>query len=214
MEFDNKYKVYRWNSWINLHWIINPGVLVSELLGRRIPKTYIVDETSDKPRVERSFVPCPHCGEKHRDVTWSKKNGTAYKNWFGLYCPNCGNTIPCQMNLTFFLILAVTFPIWGWFRKTLKAKWLAKQPSRYEDLDLNYTVKFLKDYNWIKSGLQWGAFMFVFMTFLFPYIDGGPITWEKILIDIPIWTIGGLCFGYWMKWFLSRKGKKQSSSAS
>ena len=34
---------------------------------------------------------------------------------------------------------------------------------------------------------------------MFPLIDGEGITLRKALIGIPIWTIGGLGFGYTMK---------------
>lgn len=212
MSFDEKFKVRRWYHIIKLHWIINPGLAIYELIfGQRIPKTSLEDQTDGSPRPERSYIPCPHCGKKHKGITWSKKNGTAFRNWFGLYCPNCGNVIPCIMNILTFLILAITFPIWGWFRKSIKSKWLEKQSSRYENLNLEYSHKCLSNYVWIKTGLTWGGIMFIFMTFLFPLMVNESITWESILIAVPIWTVAGLGWGYFMKWYLSKTGKKQST---
>lgn len=59
-----------------------------------------------------------------------------FKNWFGYYCDNCGEIIPVQRNLTSLIVLVLTFPIWGWFRKTLKQNWLNKQPDRYKNINL------------------------------------------------------------------------------
>ena len=38
------------------------------------------------------------------------------------------------MNLTTWLILVITFSLWGWFRNSLKKKWLEKQPARFSDI--------------------------------------------------------------------------------
>ncbi len=39
------------------------------------------------------------------------QNRTAFKYWFGLYCTNCGEIIPCLGNGLSFLILVIAFPI-------------------------------------------------------------------------------------------------------
>lgn len=58
----NKCKVYTWKHWMILHYILNPGLAINELiLGQRVPKITPEDKSSEKPRVERSYVPCPHC---------------------------------------------------------------------------------------------------------------------------------------------------------
>ncbi len=207
MEFDKKYKVYSWPNWMSLHWIINPGVAFSELfLGYRVPKILLEDCSSNKPRVERMYIPCPHCNEMHDSRTWSKENGTARKNWFGLFCPNCEEVIPCLLNSTSFLILVLSFPIWGWFRTRLRSNWLTCQPDRFQNLDLESIPNDFMDYNWIKNGLIWSLFMFMVMTFIFPLIISEPITLVTVLIGIPIWTLAGLSFGYFMKVYLYKRG--------
>ena len=50
------------------------------ILGQRIPKINLEDRTSDKPRLERSYVPCPHCETLYDSRTWSTKTGTGLKN--------------------------------------------------------------------------------------------------------------------------------------
>ncbi len=205
MKFDKqKYRVYTWKNWAMLHWILNPALAINELiLGQRVPKISLEDKTIDKPRIERSFVPCPHCETLHDSRTWATANGT---------CRNCGNTIPCLTNWLSFLILAITSPIWYWFRKSLRAKWLAKQPERYENIDIEHVPNPFGEKNWIKTGLSWGAFMFIFMEIGFRSFQGKEITGRSLLVGIVLWTISGLIFGYVMKLLTNSKGKKKTSA--
>lgn len=208
MNFINRdrYKIYDWKNWMMLHWILNPGVAFNELiLGQRIPKISLEDKTQKNyARYERIRVPCPHCKTLHDGRTWSTQNGTAFKNWFGLYCTSCGNTIPCLTNIFSLLILTLTFPMWGWFRKSLKAKWLEQQPQRYENIDPGITSPTIDERNWIKAGLNWGAFMFVAMSIAYPLIIGETINFYTLFLGLVIWTIAGLLFGYLLKSFLYR----------
>ena len=210
MEYDKtKYKIWNWKSPVILHWMINPGIVINELiLGQTIPKVMLIEREGDKPFFERSLVPCPHCGMLHNGLKWSSQNKTAFKNWYGFYCDNCGEIIPPQRNLTSLLILTITFPIWGWFRKSLKENWLKKQPERYKNLNLECTEKKNTTKKWLKFGLLWGLFMFVFSIIVNPLISNVQITQKMILLNILIWSIGGLGFGYIMKIWMNRKGKK------
>ena len=67
-----------------------------------------------------------------------QKRNRFQKNWFGLYCKSCGNTILCLTNGLSFLIIAITFPIWVGLEKSKKEKWLEKQPKRYENIDIKH----------------------------------------------------------------------------
>ncbi|TXD49580.1 hypothetical protein [Polaribacter sp. IC063] len=218
MDFDKeKYKIYTWKNWMVLHWILNPGLAVNELiLGQRIPKINLEYKISEKSRLERTFVPCPHCHKLHDGRTWSTENGTAFKNWFGLYCTNCEKIIPCLMNAFSFIMLTITFPIWGWFRKSLKANWLKKQPKRYINIDIKMRPNPYDKKSWIKTGLSWGGFMFIVISILFPYFENQEITLKNILIGLVLWTIAGLVFGYTMKIFMNKsinkKGKNIATS--
>jgi len=214
MEYDKeKYRVITRKNWMMIHWILNPGLAINELiLGQRIPKIQLEDRFSDKPRIERTFVPCPHCEKLHDPRTWSTQNKTASKNWFGLYCPNCGKIIPCVTNVFSFIILALTSPIWWWFRKDLKNKWLLKQPKRFDNIDSKIYYNPFENKNWITAGLSFGGIMFVLMSLIFPLIWQEPITWRSITVGIIIWTIAGLLFGFIMKLFLTKKGKHKKTS--
>lgn len=210
---NNKYKIYTWKNWMILHWILNPGLAINELiLGQRVPKLSVEDKQSEKTRIERSYIPCPHCKTLHDARIWSPNNGLAYRNWFGLYCTHCANIIPCVLNLFSFVLLMITFPIWIWFAKTAKANWLKRQPLRYANAKLDTTNQFDKK-NWLQSGLTFGGIMFLILGIIFPIIEGQALTIKVLAFDLIIWTIGGLAFGYTMKWyfgFVENKKKKSN----
>ena len=210
MNYDKtKYKIWNWKSPVILHWIINPGLVINELiLGQTIPKVMLIEREGNKPFFERSFIPCPHCGELHAGLKYSTQNKTAFKNWYGFYCDHCSEIIPIQRNLTSLLVLLLTFPIWGWFRKSLKQNWLNKQADRYKNLNFDFPAKKNTTKSWLKMGFFWGLFMYVFMVFILPLIEQEEISQKSMLIGIPIWLIGGLGFGFFMKIWMNRKGKQ------
>lgn len=213
MNYDKKkYKELTWKNPMILHWILNPGLAVNELiLGQTIPKVMLIEKEGKIPYAQRSLIPCPHCGELHSPMKWSAQNKTAFKNWFGYYCDKCNNIIPVQRNLTSLLLLTITFPLWGWFRKSLKQNWLQKQPERYQNISLEIPIEKNTTKHWLKSGLSFSLFMFITMQILYPLITNEEITQKSILIGIPIWLIAGLSWGLIMKLFLNRKGKEDNS---
>jgi hypothetical protein len=56
-------------------------------------------------------------------------------------------------------------------------------------------MKSCKSHKWIRVGLLWGLFMYLFNVLLFPLLRGEKITLAGIVIGIPLWIIGGLFFG-------------------
>ena len=209
MKYDKeKYKILGWKNLLILHWIINPGLAVNELIfGQTIPKVMLIEREGKRPYYQRSLIPCPHCGEMHSGLRYSAQNKTAFKNWFGYYCDNCKGIIPVHRNLTSLIILILTFPIWGWFRKSIRKSWLDKQPQRYKNINLEIPEKKNRTKNWLIAGLYFGLFMFVSMVIVFPLIAGKEISLESIVIGIPLWTIGGLGWGYTMKLWMNKKGQ-------
>lgn len=207
MEYNKtKFKIWTWKHPFMFHWIVNPGLAINELiLGQRVPKVILIEKDSSKTLQEKSKIPCPHCETLHSGLKWSTENN-AFKNWFGLYCDNCGKIIPCLTNLTTYLLLGLTFPVWIWFKDNWKQNWLKNQPKRYNNLDFENIPNPFEGLGWIKQGLSWGLFMYVFMNLTYPFIEGESITLNKLLIGIPLWTIGGLGFGYTMK-LMNRKKK-------
>jgi hypothetical protein len=143
----------------------------------------------------------------HPGYKWSTTNN-AFKNWFGLYCDNCGKTIPCLLNLTSFLLLLITFPLWIWFIRKWKQFWLEQQPKRYNNLKTDDLADRLAGYGWIKSGLKFGGFLYV-LNIVVKLIFEESINLTGLLIAIPIHLSGGLLFGYIMK--IINQGNKSHS---
>jgi hypothetical protein len=208
MEFDtNKYKVWTWKHPLMLHWILNPGLAINELLlGQRVPKVSLIEKNNNKSLAEKSFVPCPHCHTIHAGLKWTPQNKTAFGNWFGLYCDACGGIIPCLRNLTSAVLLGVTFPVWIWFVKRWKAKWLQMQKQKFsKPLMLTRPA-----YNWVTQGLSFGFFMFLFNNVILPLLDGDGYRPTKLLLGIVVWTLAGLLFGYTMKKLVFNQSHKTS----
>ncbi len=197
MQFDKqKYNVWTWKHPLILHWIINPGLAINELVfGQRIPKLCLIEKESKRSLSERTYVPCSHCNTLHSGLKWSFKNNTAFGNWFGYYCDNCGKTIPCVRNLTSFIILTVTFPIWYWFKDNLKSRWLDWQRRRFSK-PMDLSVKYEQ---WWMMGLKWGLIMFILMSFVNFLFFKDHFTWASLASYAVAWIIGGLIFGLIMK---------------
>ena len=192
-----------------LHWILNPGLFILEIFfGIRVPKIVLVEKDKTKTRFERTYYPCPHCGHHHDSRTWSPQNRTHFKNWFGLYCNNCGDVIPCHKNIVTAILYALSYPVRILFQDKLKKQWLAKQPSRYQDLDLGTVRNPFDKGRWFYTGMGWAIFMYILMELIFPYFDGEIYEAKKLLVGAVIWFVAGLLFGYTMYLYTARSMKK------
>ncbi|HAA15541.1 MAG TPA: hypothetical protein DCE41_29085 [Cytophagales bacterium] len=213
---EDRFEVWNWRKPSFFPYIINPGLAVNELLlGQRVPKVMLIDKQSPRPLAERSYVPCPSCGTIHKGNVWSAQHKTAFKNWYGLYCPHCGETIPCLRNITSWLILMLTYPFWFWKKETREAKWLEKQKQRFQNLP-DEPVELDKSV-WWKMGVRFGLVMFVLMTFvlktitlLFDEVEGDLWSYyfdlEFLLVSAIGWAVGGALFGLIMWLILGKKG--------
>lgn len=206
------YKVWSWKSIHMLHWIINPGLAINELfLGQRVPKIMLIQKDSTKTLPEKSFVPCPHCGTIHPSLEWSSQNKTALANWFGLYCNHCGKVIPCLRNLTSLIIIFITFPIWIWFKKTWKKKWLMVQREKFsKPLKLSSP-----EYNVWLRGLDIGIGYYLLTMFTNFIIFQDPFTWKKPIGNLVGSMITGLISAAIIKeMFMKKTAIKPSSNQS
>lgn len=204
MLFDqDKYKVWQLPHPLLLHWIINPGIAINELvLGQRLPKVMLIDKTSDAPLMERQFVPCPECHALNDARLWSKQN--AFGHWFGYVCPECGGKIPCLWNITSLIVLAVTFPIWIWLKMLGEKKWLEKEKTRFTPM-VKQGLPEARHVSWLKMGLNYGLFMFAVM--VLPKIFQGQLSAKVIATQAAVWLVAGVTFGFVMKLILGRKAK-------
>jgi hypothetical protein len=203
MDFDRStYKVRTWKSPIMLFWVLNPIVAIDEFfLGRRAPKVILIGKGKGGTKKGVGYVPCPHCGTIHSGLEWSRQNHTLYKNWFGLYCKDCGKIIPCLYSVVSYVLLGLTFPIWYWFKDKWKAEWLEEQRIKFsKPLNLE-----LPNFTWWKVGLKWGAWMYVVLTLILPLIMGESITVHKLISGFFFWVVAGLVFGLWIKFIAVRR---------
>ncbi|HEY9561941.1 MAG TPA: hypothetical protein VIR29_14250 [Anseongella sp.] len=183
----DQYKIRTRKSPLWLFQALNPFSFLMELgAGARMPLIQLIDKTLEGPESARTITPCPHCGKLHDARTWSPLFDTHVKNWFGLYCSNCGNVIPCMISISSMLVLAVTFPLWIWFKKPLKEHWLRAQPARFRDLEKQYRKDPYGERWWLSNSLWSGGFFSVVFGLLLPLIQGHPFSWSRVIIGLLI----------------------------
>ncbi|MBY0552114.1 MAG: hypothetical protein K2W95_32825 [Candidatus Obscuribacterales bacterium] len=131
---------------IYLHWLLNPGVALIELLfGQRVPERTYVCKSCPLPLPLRSYEYCPHCYTFLRSSLWSGDH--ALGHWLGFFCPTCGGSIPCMWNAASRVVLALTSPLWWLPVLLLKKSWIRSEQhrariaatagSQYQALDYN-----------------------------------------------------------------------------
>lgn len=119
-----KFKICGRYNLLMIHWVLNPGLALNELLfGQRIvSKIYFCKQCGGWFKQEGQFVECSCCKTFHSAKIW---DGCRFGNWLGLVCPDCGAVIPCLLNFTSAIILVVLFPVWRplsfWFKPRYRA---------------------------------------------------------------------------------------------
>jgi hypothetical protein len=194
-EIDNtKYEIWNWKNLVMLHWIINPGVSISEFLGVTIPKIMLVEKDKTKSLIERTWIPCPHCDTLHPGIKWSQQNSTHKKNWYGYHCNTCLETIPPLRNWFSAIVFGALKP----FNKTNRERWKKAQPSRFENITTVLETKKINFKKGLMLSLFFGSFMFVFMV-AFNWLLGETVTTRVIMINAVAWSLGGMVFGFTMR---------------
>lgn len=101
---DLRWKKIDWKEITMLHWVLNPGLALNELLlGQRVPKEMYQCRTC-----QSYFVICSHCRTQINAMEWSGKK--AFFQWEGLRCPKCNGTISCLRNIFAASILCILWP--------------------------------------------------------------------------------------------------------
>ena len=193
-----------------LQWVINPGLAFNELfLGQRLPKVTLVEKHSDKPLVERTYVPCPHCTAMHDGRLWGK--GNAFGHWFGYVCPACGENIPCLWNVISLLLLLIAFPIWYLPARLLRPRWIEFEKKRLKR-SRNRPVIQAKNINWILRGtLAFGGIMWLAVSvtpLIVRLVQGRESSIAAVWIQLPIWLLAGLIWGLFMHIWMNKRGKR------
>lgn len=190
---------------------LNPGIAVNELVfGQRMPKRTYVCKSCPRPLAERSFVHCPLCDTFHDSRVWALPR--AFGNWLGLVCPTCGAEIPCSWNLTSQLLLALTMPLWFLPVKHNRAKWLSSKhrliagTAHKLALARSQPDREKKSIDYLCMGLGWGLAMFLIMTPFTTHRWWWEMSLPFLLVNMAVWTVGGIVFGVAMKIFMDKSG--------
>ena len=192
-----------------LHWVLNPALAFNEIvLGQRLPKTQLICKSCEGPLMDRSYVPCPSCGAMHLGRLHSGKQ--AFGNWRGIACPACKQEIPCIWNIFSLLILLLTSPFWApLYYVYFRGKPL--HPMFQVENGMSPAPKPVTKSKWIVLGAVWGGLMWLFMSLLPAWIGkSGAHAWDAAILGIPVWTCGGILFGFGMWFFLGRAAGKKS----
>ena len=209
MQYDkNRFKIYALPHPNVLFLVLNPVLIINELIfGQRAPKVTLIDQKSDKPLMERIYIPCPHCETLNNSRLWEKWN--SFGHWFGFVCPSCHQIIPCLWNIFSLGILAITFPLWYFPARFFRRRWFEKEKERLANA-LEQPLIQAKSINWVLIGVfGWGVPTWVTVEVVLNVWSGRE--WDLIImfIQLPIWIVGGFAWGLFMRFFMNRKGVRQ-----
>ena len=180
------------------------------IFGLRIPIVTLIDKESDKPLLERSYVPCPHCETLNDARLWGK--GNAIGHWFGLVCPSCHQIIPCLWNIFSFAILVITFPLWYFPARFFRQRWLEKEKGKLTNI-LESPLIQAKTINWLLRGtFIFGGLMWLMngvLPQMWQVLNGKE--WDLIttFVTLPIWLMSGFAWGLITRFWMNRKGGKK-----
>ena len=217
MQYDkNRFKIWAVPHPLVLQWILNPGLMFNELiLGQRVPKVMLIDKKSDKPLLERSYFPCPHCETLNDARLWGK--GNAFGHWFGLVCPSCHQIIPCLWNIFSLAILAITFPLWYFVARHFRQRWLENEKGGFTNV-LERPLIQAKTINWLFRGtFYFGGFMWLMLRVLpqmWQVLNGRERDLITMFVTLPVWLVAGFAWGLIMRFWMNRKGGKKDRDES
>ncbi len=197
------FKVWKLPHPLILHWVLNPGIAVGEvLLGQCVPKVTLICQTCQLPLYERCYIPCPHCRSMHDARRFSKQR--AFGVWLGYICPNCGQRIPRLWNVFSLVVLIILTPLWYFpYRFFFRNRHLLMQANLETSAKSKPTAK-----TWILTGALFGFFMWLMMSLIPAVIQlmkTQVFPLSSVLAKIPIWGIIGFCFGLSMYLIFTKK---------
>ena len=211
MQYDkNRFKIWAMPHPLVLHWILNPGVVFNELiLGQRVPKVTLIDTESDKPMLERSYIPCPHCETLNDARLWARRK--AFGHWFGYVCPNCHQIIPCLWNIFSLAILVITCPLWYFPARIFRRRWLEKEKDRLTNFHERPLIQ-AKTIRWLFIGTFYlGGFMWLVLGVIpqiWQVLNGREWDLITMFATLPVWLATGLGWGFIMRIWMNKKEKK------
>ena len=207
MQYDkNRFKIWTLRHSLILVWVLFPGAILNELiLGQRLPKVMLIDKESDKPWMERTYIPCPHCETLHDARLWAK--GRAVGNWFGLVCPSCHQVIPCLWNIFSLAVLAITLPLWYFPARFFRQRWLEIEKERLASV-LERPLIQAKSINWFFRGtFYFGGYLWVAFEVL-GVLKGREWDLRAMFDMLPVCLLAGFIWGSFMHVAMNLKGRK------
>ncbi|MEO1039496.1 MAG: hypothetical protein AAFX09_08110 [Pseudomonadota bacterium] len=208
MEYDrDRFTVWKLPHWALVHWVVNPGLAINELIfGQRIPKVTLVERNPDKALNDRQFAPCPSCGAINDGRVYG---ASAFGNYAGLACIECGEKIPTLKNALTWLLLMVTWPVWKPLERRYGPAMLARQHERLKAVQAEGLPEKTK-VSGLSMGLFFGLAMGVFFFFQQFLFTGDPM--RALTIALGSALACGLFFGLVMKLWLSMRSPKPSDA--
>ena len=212
MQYDkNRFKIQALPHPFVLHWVLNPVIMFNELiLGQRLPKVMLIDKESDKPWMERCYIPCLHC-ETLNDVRLWEKSHVVCGHWFSIVCPSCHQIIPCLWNIFSLAVLATTLPLWYFPARYFRQRWLEKEKERLANV-LERPLIQTKSINLLLSLLM-GVFgsvpTWVIAEVLEVLYYGEEWDLKTMLESLPFYLLGGFVSGSFMHVASLEKEKKR-----
>ena len=110
----------------------------------------------DLPLVLRQYVRCPSCQTMHSGLTWGK--GNAFGHWFGLFCPDCGASIPTLLNVFSMIIAAASAPLWYPVWRLVRGPWIERERIRAHRMNTKGEAHLAPVKRWVlRWALGWGV---------------------------------------------------------
>lgn len=183
--------------------LIDPLDTIENLLyGKTTPLILLMDK-----KTKDLFVPCPHCGAIHSKSKWGTQTMKAEANWFGYYCSSCNKVIPVRHNIFSFLILILTFPLWGPFKNILKQRWLKQQSVRFCKSSINKTKQSLPLTFWLATSLKIALQLFIISIILSFFISTTPLSLNTVIPRLLISLLLGESVSLCLMLFLTKRNK-------
>ncbi|WP_421859314.1 hypothetical protein [Oceanicaulis sp.] len=209
MDYDrDRYDAWTWKHPLILHWRLNPGLVINELvLGQRIPRLTLIDTQSEAPLAERQYIPCPHCQAMNPASVYSK---APMGNYAGLVCLDCGGEIPTVKNVLTWLVLMISWPLWAPIKQRVAPAMLAKQRAKLlQHTPVSEQAPTRSTVSGLKLGVMFGLLMGLFF-FVKAMVDGGGYS-DALTSSAIGGALGGAVFGVTMKLFLTVAGRRAAS---
>ncbi len=122
------------------HWILNPGLAINEIIfGTRIPSAVLLDDELGNTLVDQQLIVCQHCGHEMPYKNMDRFIGMGL--WFGMFCSQCRERIPCVLNVFTAISACIVLPLWYPFWMFFKERYIDYCTRRLNGMDSQIPLK-------------------------------------------------------------------------